>query len=120
MSAWLELPLTRPPPWMNTYTGRLSPALSPVGRWTLTNRQSSASVRGPLVLAAAAQRLPYAVAGTTPDHGAAGRGGRQRSAPVGGAAYRMPRKLSTPSARAPRTAPLSVRTTSESPCCPPV
>src|SRR5690348_4317692 len=32
----------------------------------------------------------------------------------------MPRKLSTPSARVPRTAPLSVRTTSASPWCPPV
>src|SRR5689334_15543776 len=32
----------------------------------------------------------------------------------------MPRKLSTPSARAPRTVPLSVRTTSASPCAPPV
>ena len=46
-----------------------------------------------------------------PFHAIAGCGSCQRSAPVGGAAYGMPRKAATPSDTAPRTAPLSVCTT---------
>src|SRR2546421_3478755 len=95
MSAWLELPFRRPPPWMNTYTARRRPVATAVGRQTLTNRQSSVSDRGPFVLAVAGHVLPNCVASRTLDHAAAGRGGRQRRSPTGGAAYGMPRKAST-------------------------
>src|SRR3954454_19967898 len=104
--AWFELPLTSPPPWMNTYTGIRDPRPLPVGRCTLTNRQFSAFDRGPLVLASAAHVAPYCVADLIPLHHGAGWGARHRRLPTGGAAYGMPRKLSTPSACEPRTAPL--------------
>src|SRR4051812_48632723 len=98
---------------MKTYTGRWEPRPLPVGRCTLTKRQFSELVRAPLVLARAVHLSPYWVAALTPVHGRTGWGARHRRAPTGGAAYGMPRKLSTPSARAPRTAPLSVTTTSD-------
>ena len=46
-----------------------------------------------------------------PCQGAAGRGGCQRSAPTGGAAYGMPRNSSPAAAALPRTAPSAVATT---------
>src|SRR6266699_5073339 len=46
-----------------------------------------------------------------PDQGAAGRGGCQRSAPTGGAAYGMPRNSSPAATAWPRTAPPTVVTT---------
>src|SRR5919112_1497417 len=84
--AWFELPLTSPPPWMKTYTGSRQPRPLPVGRCTLTKRQFSELVRGPFVLARAAQRLPYCCAALTPVHRRAGWGARHRRAPTGGAA----------------------------------
>src|SRR5215217_4937074 len=83
-SCWLELPLTRPPPWIHTYTGSRWWDRVLAGRWTLRNRQSSVSDSGPLVLGSAGQRLPYASADLTPFHGFTGLGGTQRSRPVGG------------------------------------
>src|SRR5690348_5184051 len=46
-----------------------------------------------------------------PDQGAGGRGGCQRSAPTGGAAYGMPRNSSVAATAWPRTVPSAVATT---------
>src|SRR6266496_1621882 len=104
------LPLTRPPPWMNTCTGRLSRAVVPAGRHTLMTRQSSVSLRGPFVLGRTGHGFPNWVTSRTPVHVAADCGGHHRNAPVGAAAYGMPRKRSPPPVTAPRTAPRSVTT----------
>src|SRR5262245_47820589 len=55
---------------------------------------------------------PNAVASRAPDHEGTGAGGAQRSGPVGGAAYRMPRNTDTSAARPrlPASAPLRVLT----------
>src|SRR5215213_3750100 len=106
----LELPLTRPPPWMNTKTGRRAPAGRPLGRRMLRNRQFSFPVSAPLP-PRTGQLLPYRVASRTPGQAAAGWGGAQRRVPTGGAAYGMPKKLSMPPPVVPRTAPRSVVTT---------
>ena len=95
-SACLELPFIRPPPWMNTYTGRPASGAVPAGRCTFTTKQSSVSERGPLSPSVAGHGLPNAVAGRTRSTAGPGRGGAQRRSPTGGAAYGMPRKLSTP------------------------
>src|SRR5690349_7505657 len=110
-SCWLELPLVSPPPWIQKYTGTFCPLWTPAGRWTLRNRQSSVSERGPLVLAWAGQRLPQATASRRPLQAGAGRGGRQRTPPTGGAAYGMPRKPTTAPPPAPRSSPVWTRTT---------
>src|SRR5580704_10798827 len=55
------------------------------------------------------------VASRTPRQGAGGCGGRQRSAPTGGAAYGMPRYSSTLPVARPRTWPSAVPTTSGDP-----
>ena len=82
----VELPLSRPPPWMKTNTDLSSPGATPAGRQTLRNRQSSISERGPLKLSPAGQGLPNEVAARSSVHGAGGTGGAQRSASTGGAA----------------------------------
>jgi hypothetical protein len=53
------------------------------------------------------------VAGRMPRQGTAGRGGCQRNAPTGGAAYGMLRYSFMLPAALPRTRPAAVRTTSE-------
>src|ERR1700712_753734 len=85
----------------------------PAGRCTLTKRQSSVVERAPLVLTRAGQRLPYVVASFTPAHDGTGCGGCQRSSPTGAAAYRTPRKLSTPPTLAPLRSPWTVWTIGE-------
>jgi hypothetical protein len=50
------------------------------------------------------------VAARTPGQGLGGCGGRQRSAPTGGAAYGMPRNWSVAATAFPRTAPSAVAT----------
>src|SRR5579863_5750232 len=60
------------------------------------------------------QSLPGLVASLVPCHGAAGCGGRQRSAPTGGAAYGMPRNSLARPVRNPLTRPSRVPTTSGS------
>ena len=87
-SAVLPLPWEKPPPWIHTITGSLASRES-VGVDTLSARQSSSRFASSVLGAAAcgcAQVWPYAVACRTPLHDAGGCGGRQRSAPTGGAA----------------------------------
>ena len=78
---------------------------------TFRDRQSSFVLGGPSSDASCGQGLPNAVAFRVPCQAACGRGGRQRSAPTGGAAYGIPRKLRIPAATFPRTAPATVTTT---------
>jgi hypothetical protein len=56
-----------------------------------------------------------AVASSVPGHGAAGCGGRHRSAPIGGAANGTPRNAHEAPLSAPWTAPLTVVTKQEAP-----
>src|SRR6516165_1303481 len=108
-------PPMKPPPWIHTMTGR-PPRPTTGGVYTFRYRQSS----DVLVVITPVAMLPvWAHAGPgqvaaflTPVHRAAGRGARHRRAPTGGAAYGMPKNSRAPLARSPRTAPLSVRTTS--------
>ena len=84
------------------------------GRQTLSTRQSSAGVvpRGAASLGKGfcMQSWPYCVASNTPVQGLAGCGGRQRRAPVGGAAKGMPLKAVTPASVEPTRAPASTLT----------
>src|SRR4051794_41665279 len=120
MSAWLELPLVSPPPWMKTYTGRESCPRRPDGRQTLTNRQSSVSERGPLVLAAAGQVLPKRVASATPFQLAAGGRGRPPRSPTRRPAGPSPQKPPAPLPRGkPPTPPALGRADQPAPPPPP-
>ena len=78
---------------------------------TFRNRQSSFVLGGPSSDASCGHGLPNAVAFRIPSQAGCGRGGRQRSAPTGGAAYGIPRKLRIPAVTFPRTAPAAVTTT---------
>src|SRR6266571_5395350 len=109
----LAVPPEKPPPWIHTMTGSGRRG-SVLGVYTLTTRQSSAVlvlVTPVPTLPVCAHTLPKVVVSLMPVHGAAGRGGRQRSAPTGGAAYGMPRNSRASAVKKPCTAPLSVRTT---------
>src|SRR6266700_705694 len=107
-------PPVNAPPWIHTMTGR-RPLPITVGVYTFRYRQSSDA----LVLTTPLAMLPiWAHAGASqlaflmPVHRAAGWGGRHRRATTGGAAYGMPKNSRALLAYSPRTAPLSVRTTS--------
>src|SRR6266567_3125722 len=109
----LAVPPEKPPPWIHTMTGSGRRG-SVLGVYTLTTRQSSAVlvlVTPVPTLPVCAHTLPKVVVSLMPVHGAAGRGGRQRSAPTGGAAYGMPRNSSPAATAWPRTAPSAVATT---------
>ena len=85
------LPLTKPPPWIHTITGRLSPCCPRAGVQTLSVRQFSLvglPTRG-LRPVSCMHCGPGLVASSIPDHRAAGRGNCHRSGPTGGAAYGM-------------------------------
>src|SRR5215470_9289156 len=81
------------------------------GRYTFRNRQSSDVLACPNGDADCGQCGANEVAGRIPDQCAAGCGGAQRSAPVGGAAYGMPRNSSAAPAALPRTGPVPVTAT---------
>ena len=109
------LPETNPPPWIQTITGR-APS-STAGVTTLRVRQSSSQSgsgpvsRPPSAPAACHDTGPNRVASRVSAHGSAGSGGRNRSGPVGGAAYGMPANSTMPSFSRPRTAPVVVMAT---------
>src|SRR5580658_11388672 len=92
-------------------TGKCEPACWWLGVKTLRNRQFSDVLASPKGPASCGQCGANCVAARTPDQLAAGCGGRQRSAPTGGAAYGMPRNSSTAPLARPRTAPLAVPAT---------
>src|SRR4029077_10153796 len=86
------LPVTKPPPWIHTITGRLSAPRPRAGVQTLRVRQFSlVGLRtwglGPV---SGSHAGPGLVGSSVPDHFAAGRGGCHRNGPTGGAAYGMP------------------------------
>src|SRR6516162_93945 len=110
----LPSPPVKPPPWIHTMTGR-PPRPTTVGVYTFRYRQSSdvlVAITPVAMLPVWAHAGPIQLAFLMPVHRAAGRGARHRRAPTGGAAYGMPKNSRAPLARTPRTAPLSVRTTS--------
>ena len=84
------VPLTNPPPWIQTMTGRR--ASSSAGVCTLRVRQSSSMSSEdeprspPSRLPGCHEDGPKAVASRVPAHGSGGWGGRSRRGPVGGAA----------------------------------
>ena len=88
--------MTKPPPWIQTRTGR--PAPSSPGVQTFSVRQSSSigptskGSAGPSALELCQADDPKRVASRRPDQGGSGAGGRKRRGPTGGAAYGMPRK----------------------------
>src|SRR5215469_9534938 len=102
-------PITKPPPWMCTITGRPADAFTPEGAQTLMNRQFSLPPAGNPGNCCA-HSLPYAVACKVDDQGAGGCGGRQRRFPTGGAAYGIPSHSLTPLATVPQTGPSAVWT----------
>src|SRR5215470_8951703 len=109
----LAVPPAKPPPWIHTMTGS-GRCGSIFGVYTLTTRQSSAVlvlITPVPTLPVCAHTLPKVVTSLMPVQGAAGCGGRQRSAPTGGAAYCVPRNSRASAVKKPRTAPLSVCTT---------
>src|ERR1700719_678302 len=77
------------PPWIQNMTAWS--CLLSLGANTLRNRQSSFKVPLPNCDNGWAQWPPNRVASTVPDGLWGACGGRQRSAPTGGAAYRIPR-----------------------------
>ncbi len=83
-------PTRKPPPWIQTSTGRRAP--SRPGVKTLSVRQSSPGLRPEALIqlkngsAYCGAAGPERVASRTPAHGATGCGGRKRSGPDGGAA----------------------------------
>src|ERR1700750_1867576 len=86
------LPVTKPPPWIHTITGRLSAPRPRAGVQTLRVRQFSlvglpTCGLGPV---SCMHCGPGLVASSVPDHFAAGCGGCHRNGPTGGAAYGMP------------------------------
>ena len=110
------------PPGIHTRTGR--GAAASTGAQTLRKRQSSSTPlasarnpgRGDSSATACGVPGPKASAGRTPVHGVTGSGGRQRSAPTGGAAYGTPRnrRSAVPSGAAtaaPSNLPAAVSTT---------
>jgi hypothetical protein len=82
---------------------------------TLRNRQFSDVLAWPNGDAGCGQCGANCVASRTPDQRGKGCGGRQRSAPTGGAAYGMPRNSSTAPLASPRTAPSLVPATGPPP-----
>ena len=95
-------------------TGRSRPA-PPTGVKTFRYRQSSDVLVTPKAEGGCGQCGAKLVAARTPVHGAAGCGGRQRSAPTGGAAYGMPRYSSVAPAVMPCTQPSAVSARGASP-----
>src|SRR5712692_10111610 len=91
-------------------TGKCEPACRWLGVKTFRNRQSSDVLAWPKGDGSCGQCGANWVASRMPGQLAAGCGGRQRSAPTGGAAYGMPRNSSTAPFARPRTAPLAVPT----------
>src|SRR6516225_3178295 len=115
-------PVTIPPPWIHTMTGKCEPACWWLGVKTFRYRQSSDMLAWPNSVAGCGQCGANRVASRTPDQLAPGCGGCHRSAPTGGAAYGMPRNSSTAPLARPRTGPLVVPTTGPLPlaaACPP-
>src|SRR5437588_8395238 len=106
-------PVRSEPPCTQNITGRL-PDLAlwvPAGVNTFRYRQFSDELATPNEDDGCGQCGAKLVAARTPGQGAAGRGGCQRSAPTGGAAYGMPRNSSPAATAWPRTAPPAVVTT---------
>src|SRR3954451_8560320 len=103
-------PVRSEPPCIQNITGRL-PVLAPAGVNTLRYRQFSDALATPNEDDGCGQCGAKLVAARTPGQRAAGRGGCQRSAPTGGAAYGMPRNSSVAATALPRTAPPAVDTT---------
>jgi hypothetical protein len=95
---WLRaLPSISAPPWIHTITG--SGRCASAGRsgvHTLSVRQSSCCTLLPLSVMSAPASCgaagPWSSASFTPSHAGTGCGRRQRSAPTGACAWRMPRK----------------------------
>src|SRR5215469_6839577 len=107
----LPFPMTKPPPWMCTRTGRFAPAAVPCGAQTLRYRQFSVPpVGNPGTGNCWTHSLPNEVACSVVVQGAGGCGGCQRSAPTGGAAYGMPSHWTTPPLTMPHTGPAAVVT----------
>src|SRR5271165_4531464 len=110
----LPSPPVNPPPWIHTMTGK-PPRPVTAGVYTFRYRQFSdvlVVITPVATLPVWAQAGPIRSAFLMPFHRGAGCGGRHRRAPAGGAAYGMPKNSRTLRAYSPRTAPLSVRTTS--------
>src|SRR6266851_251384 len=110
----LPAPPVNAPPWIHAMTGR-PPRPTAAGVYTFRYRQSSdvLVVISPVAtLPIWAHGFPGQVAFLMPVHGAAGRGGRHRRTPTGGAAYGRPKNSRALPAYSPRAAPLSVCTTS--------
>src|SRR3954452_2644360 len=107
-------PTRNAPPWMNTYTGRRRRPAG-IGVVTSSRRQSSSSwvvVSPGSNPAGCGQFAGSWTALRTADQDLGGLGGAKRRAPVGGAAYGMPRNCRANPVAAPRTQPDCVRTTS--------
>ncbi len=101
--------MTMPPPWIHTSTGRRpASALVCTSRW----RQSSPSTivwgTSPVGSTGCGAVGPGRVQSRTSVQVAGGSGGRNRRAPVGGAANGMPRNVWTPPPCSPRTSPDAV------------
>ena len=87
----------RPPPWIQTITGRGCDAVA--GRDMLRKRQSSDLGTSSACMHAG----PNLLASRTPDQAATGCGTRQRSLPTGGSGIGNAFQLMTPSLATPRT-----------------
>lgn len=83
-----------------------------VGSQALMVRQSSQPLARPLGIVGCAHMVPNFVASRTSLHGVSGCGGRQRSAPTGGAAKGIPLNAAMPSCIAPWSGPSVVWTMS--------
>src|ERR1043165_9745282 len=115
-------PVRSEPPCTQTITGRLRTRTpwfpwapwdpwDPAGVNTFRYRQSSDVLATPNTDAGCGQCGAKLAAARTPCQGLGACGGRQRSAPTGGAAYGMPRNSSVAATAFTRTVPLAVATT---------
>src|SRR5580692_6228508 len=109
-----ELPLLNAPPWIHTITGALPPGS---GVQTLRVSQSSPAMLGSgsrvsngATYSGFGGVALNSVHARTPSDGVGGSGARNRSGPVGLAAYGMPRNLVTLPADSPLTLPYLVVT----------
>src|SRR5215831_16792462 len=109
-------PAAKPPPWIQTMTGRRRPGSPGAGVKTLTFSVSSPGTHGSGNLGSrpSSRRwgvAPGWVASRTPLHGCGGCGAANRRTPTGAAAYGIPRKTAPPLFQVPRTSPPLVVTT---------
>src|ERR1700759_3215395 len=101
-------PVRSEPPCTQNITGRFLAPWVLAGVKTLRYRQFSDELATPNEDDGCGQCGAKLVALRTPGQGAAGRGGCQRSAPTGGAAYGMPRNSSVAATVLPRMVPAAV------------